>query len=363
MKQKKASVLLFVMLIIFASAAIVVAIANYATVSLRTRATSAKDLELRYDAFCALNTAIAILEEYSEIDGGIYSALQGWNKPFAEKRIQLPSGSDAEVEIIDESGKIPLRAIPNDTTLALILEALGLNQRDAEEYADLIRDWCDKNDNALLNGAEYEDYDTGTTEPLNRPMETFRELLYVKDVNHVFFDENQRPTELYKKFTSIFSLEPFNKINLNSANEDVLYVLMEAEQKDYDPNLLPALRGEIGSITDGITWCKDASELANRGVIEYPTKLTTFSAQLLKINITIKRGLAEYRMTAYYTNPTTYSQLMSNNQTTSSTTSRSSSRNNQKQSTASNFDNAVVNTNAKKASKKGTFKVVRIIAN
>ena len=365
--QKKASVLLFVMMIIFASSAIVVAIAEYASVALRTRASSAKDFDLRYDAFSALNAAIAILEEYSEIDEGIFSGAQGWNKPFAEKRISLPSGSDVEVEIIDESGKIPLRAVPT-ATLAKILETLGLTERDATEYADLISDWCDKNDSMLFSGAEYTEYDTGTTEPLNRPMETFRELLYVKDANVAFFDERQRPTELYKKFTAIFSLEPFKKINLNAASEDVLYTLMEAEDKNYDTNLYLALRGEIGSISDGITWCKNATDLYNRGVIEYPTNMTTFNAQLLKINITIKRGLAQYRMTAYYANSTEYAQLLDGNQNSTSTENsknqNSQSRNSNRKATTSNkFENGVINSESKSASKKGTFKIVKILAN
>ncbi len=366
MNSKKASVILFVLLMIFSSAAIIVAISDYASNAMRVRITATKDFQLRYDAFSALNATIAILEEYSEIDGGIYSYLQGWQKPFADNRIQLPSGSDVEVEIIDESGKIPLRALPNDTTLAKMLEALGLNQREAEEYADLIKDWCDKNDNPSFNGAEYEDYDTGATEPLNRPMETFRELMYVKDANKIFFDENQRPTEFYKKFTSIFSLEPFKKINLNSASQDVLYVLMEAEEKDYDATLYSALRGEIGSIVDGITWCKNATELANRGVVDYPTNMTTFTAELLKINITIKRGWAVYRLTAYYTDASIYSQML-NTDSSSSQTNRASSSNrrssNKNSSTSNNFDNAVVNKGSKSAVKKGTFKVVKIIAN
>ena len=81
--KKSASVLLFVMVLIFAASAILVSIGEYASVALRSRASSAKEFDLRLDAYNALNVAIAVIEEYSEIDGGIFSELQGWGKPFA----------------------------------------------------------------------------------------------------------------------------------------------------------------------------------------------------------------------------------------------------------------------------------------
>lgn len=368
-KSKSASVLLFVLVLIFAASAILVSIGEYASVALRSRASSAKEFDLRLDAYNALNAAIAILEEYSEIDNGIYSALQGWGKPFAEKRIQLPSGADADVEIIDESGKIPLRAM-NAQRLQKILEAFELSEHDALIYAEHILDWIDTDDNMRSQGAEYKDYDTFAAQPLNRAMESFREMLFIKEVQDVFFDENKRPTQLYKKFTEVFSLEPFEKVNLNSASLETLRVLMEAEDKEADitsyQTLYQALRGETGSITDGILWCKNANELQSRGASDYPTIGVAYRVQMLKIIVNIKRGLGQYKLVAYYAPPSDYSTTMLKGMKNSSRTSRQSSSSvgkksgNDSKANAPTIENNVINPASAKASKKGTFKVVKI---
>ena len=368
-RTKSASVLLFVMVLIFAASAILVSIGEYASVALRSRASSAKEFDLRLDAYNALNVAIAVIEEYSEIDGGIFSELQGWGKPFAEKRITLPSGADAEVVIVDESGKIPLRAM-NAQRLQKILEAFELSEHDALMYAEHILDWIDTDDNARVQGAEYQDYDTFEAQPLNRAMESFREMLFIKEVQEVFFDEQKRPTELYKKFTEVFSLEPFEKTNLNSASLETLRVLMEAEEKDSNESayqeLYQALRGESGTITDGIVWCKNASELQSRGVSNYPTIGVDYKVQLLKIIVNIKRGLGQYKLVAYYASPSEYSATMLKGMKNSSSTTRSTrgnSNNSRSKSSgddAKTIDNNVINSKAKSASKKGAFKVVKI---
>ncbi len=356
MRYKKASVLLFVMAMIFASSVILMSIAEYASIALRSRATASKEYDLRLDAYSALNATAAILNEYAEIDGGIYSVLQGWEKPFADGRISLPSGSQADVVVVDESGKIPLRNT-SSSKLAKYLEALGLSETDSLKYSDLINDWIDSNDNADIRGAEYLDYDHNSALPPNRPMESFRELAFVKDAKDIFFDENGEPTELYRKFTSVFSLEPFKNINLNSASEEVLNVLMESEDKDYTQNLYLALRGKIGAVDNDILWCKNSADLRNRGVSEYPTQNAAFKAQFLKIFITIKRGLAQYNLVAYYTDATTYASMRKTSTNTSSRSSKSSSTSS---ASKQSFENGTINASASKKANKSGFKVVKI---
>ena len=359
--RKKASVLLVVMLTIFAAAAILVSTAEYAKTALRQRATASKFGDLRASAYSALNAAVAVLEEYSEIDGGIYSPAQGWENPLADGRVKLPDGSDAEVEIADESGKIPLRDIDAET-LVKIIEAFEISSADAQKYADIIRDWCDADDVPATFGAEYQDYDTRAALPPNRPFESLDELRYVKDVCDVFFSpENGSPTPLFEKFAAIFSLEPFEKTNLNSASEEVLYAPMQVEQKQYRPALFEAIRGKIGAVSDGIVWCKTGEDISSRGGGDYPTTKTAFTAQYLKITVNIKRGLAQYKLIAHYADAQTYAKLR--NPQTSSQSGNTSRGNSSATSTPSGnvFENAVQNSNSAKAKKKGTFKIVRIV--
>lgn len=360
--HKNASVLLVVMLTIFAAAAILVSSVEYAKTALRQRATASKFGDLRASAYSALNAAVAVLEEYSEIDGGIYSPAQGWKKPLADGRVKVPDGSDAEVEIADESGKIPLRNTDTET-LVKIFEAFEISSSDAQKYADLIKDWCDADDAPATFGAEYQDYDARAALPPNRPFESLDELRYVKDVCDVFFSpEGGSPTPFFEKFAAIFSLEPFEKTNLNSASEEVLYTLMQIEQKQYRPALFEAIRGKIGAVSDGIVWCKTGEDISSRGGGDYPTTKTAFTAQYLKITVNIKRGLAQYKLIAHYADAQTYAKLRNKNTSSRTTDTAGSPGSSATSNPFGNvFENAVQNSNSAKAKKKGTFKIVRIV--
>lgn len=344
---KRGSVLLFVLLVVFASAAILASVAEYASVALRSRAAAANEFELRHDAYSALNAAVAVLEEYSEIDGGLFSARQGWGRPFADGRIQMPDGAEAEVAISDESGKIPLRAVKSDR-LAKIIESFGVSERDSQKYADLITDWVDADDSPSVSGAEYSDYDRGAALPPNRPMESFAELALVRDLDFAFFDADSKPTPLFEKFAAVFSLERFSKTNLNAASDAVLEALMFAEQKDFSPSLPSAIRGDIGYVKDGIFWCKSAEDLLGRGAGEYPTTATEFKVQYFVITIDVSRGLARYKLVAHYAAPSAF-------------TSSDSGAGSKKSASGSAFENGAINAAASKAAKKGTFKIVKIM--
>ncbi len=341
-KTKKGSVLLFVMAIIFASSAILVSIAEYSRLFYGVRASMAKDFELRQDAYSALNVVIAVLKEYTEIDGDIYAATQGWENPFADKRITLPSGADVEVNVVDESGKIPLRSISVER-LKKLLEAMNLNERDAQIYADVLFDWIDNDNSSRIQGAEIENYDDYTPRPPNRPLESFMELRDIKDLSDAFFDEHGKPTLLCTQFSEIFSLEAFSKTNLNSASESVLKVLLDAEEKTYSKDLFLALRGEAGSVSDGILWCKNQADLQSRGVADYPNIDVCYSAKYLKINITVKRGLGRYHLCVHYTNADEYASIIAKN------------------SSEKKDDKKTDNKTEKKQGKSSEFKIVKIV--
>ncbi len=296
---RSGSAVIFVMAIVFAASIVSVYLVEYSMREMKPRASAVYECDLRSEAYGALNAAIAVLAEYSEIDGGIYSPLQGWEEPLADGRLQGENSGDVIVKISDESGKIPLRNL-DTTKLASLLEEIGLTSRDAEECADCIMDWTDSDDAALLSGAEYDDYDRYEAFPPNRPLKSLSELAYVKKARDVFFDENGFPNELFKKLGRIVSVEDFSTINLNSASPEVLEILMEMEDKTYSDDLYLAIRGKIGSITDGIRWIKQKEDITNRGGGEYPATMTNCKSTLLKIEVTVRRGIGEYYLCAYY---------------------------------------------------------------
>ena len=119
MKLRKANALIFVLGLIFASSIIAVSIVEHASRTLKTRASSVCQQELRTQAYSALYASLAVLSEYYEIDKNLYSSKQGWEKPLDDKRIEFEDGTTAEVVISDESGKLPLSNL-NATELTAI---------------------------------------------------------------------------------------------------------------------------------------------------------------------------------------------------------------------------------------------------
>ena len=298
-KNRRASALAFVLGIVFIASILSVYLIEYSVAELKPRASSAYERSLRMDAYSALNAAVAVLEEYYEIDGGLYATSQGWEFPLADGRVELPRGGEMQVKITDESGKIPLSKLTSENLIS-IFEEMQFSTSIAQTLAECILDWSDSDDSARLNGAERDDYDDDEAFPPNRDIRNLSELKYIQNVRDYFFDENGRPNEYYKAFSEIVSTEYFEKVNLNSASPQVLNMLLVMEGKTYDPSLYAAIRGEIGSIEDGIVWIKNSTEALNRGASEVPSKLVACQPALLKIEVTIKRGTGEYYLCGYY---------------------------------------------------------------
>ena len=299
MKLRKANALIFTLGLIFAASIVAVGIVEHASNALKTRASSVCEQSLRVDAYSALYASLAVLSEYREIDKNLYTTRQGWEKPLEDKRIEFENGTTAEVIISDESGKLPLSDL-NATELASIFEEMDISTNVAQEMASCIIDWSDNNTAAMANGAEEDDYEDDRPKPPNRPIQSFDEFRYIEKVRDVFFDEFGEPTEAFKTFQKGVSLEHFDRVNLNSASPETLKMMLDIEDKDYEDDLHDALQGKTGSISDGITWVKNLAELQERTSAEIPAKRRVFTPQLLKIEITIKRGIGEYYLCAYY---------------------------------------------------------------
>lgn len=313
----------FVLGIVFIASILSVYLIEYSVAELKPRASSAYERSLRMDAYSALNAAVAVLEEYYEIDGGIYAASQGWEYPLADGRVELPRGGEMQVKIIDESSKIPLSKLTSEE-LVSIFEEMQFSTSIAQTLAECILDWSDSDDSARLNGAERDDYDDDEAFPPNRAIRNLSELKYIKNVRDYFFDENGLPNEYYKAFSEIVSAEDFDKVNLNSASPQVLNMLLAIDGKTYDPALYDAIRGKIGSIEDGIVWIKNSTEALNRGASEVPSKHVGCQPALLKIEVTIKRGSGEYYLCGYYAEDSEDSSSQSKDKNSSNSQSGSS---------------------------------------
>lgn len=109
MKTKNANALIAVLGLIFAASIIAVSLVEYTTRAVRVSASSTWERDLRLDAYSALYASVAVLKEYEKIDGGLFSAEQGWGEPLKDGRITFPDGSLVTVKITDEAENCPCR--------------------------------------------------------------------------------------------------------------------------------------------------------------------------------------------------------------------------------------------------------------
>ena len=185
---------------------------------------------------------------------------------------------NCDVHIYDESGKININKITDETKQGFIkfLLALKIEEHDAEIVTDSILDWVDEDDLHHVNGAEKNYYSSlpEPYEPKNGAFEIIEELTLVKGVIPQVF-------ELLREHVTIYGA---GKINVNFASKEVLLSV-----PDITPELVDAIiqyRDENGKIEK----FRDLKELfRGYGVIgksfqEMTKYLTVYDSSFLTIN-------------------------------------------------------------------------------
>lgn len=139
------------------------------------------------------------------------------------------SGGGADVEIIDETGKINVNLAPPHLIFNLLV-MVGIPEAEADIITDSIEDWRDPDDFRRPHGAESEYYQT-LPDPYsakNGPLDVPEELLLVRGVTPEFYygrrglnaaGERVEYYGLQKHFTTFSAI---NRINVNSAPVPVL---------------------------------------------------------------------------------------------------------------------------------------------
>ena len=185
---------------------------------------------------------------------------------------------NCDVHIYDESGKININKITDETKQGFIkfLLALKIEEHDAEIVTDSILDWVDEDDLHHVNGAEKNYYSSlpEPYEPKNGAFEIIEELTLVRGVTPQVF-------ELLREHVTIYGA---GKINVNFASKEVLLSV-----PDITPELVDAIiqyRDENGKIEK----FRDLKELfRGYGVIgksfqEMTKYLTVYDSSFLTIN-------------------------------------------------------------------------------
>jgi hypothetical protein len=113
-------------------------------------------------------------------------------------RIQL-DGTEFTIRVQPTNRKPNLNRLPRDPLLRYLLY-LGLPRNRAEGLADVIRDWIDEDDIVSFRGAEADYYKYKSRPPYlprNGPIQTWQELLYLKDMTQGQVDFLRQHFTLY----------------------------------------------------------------------------------------------------------------------------------------------------------------------
>lgn len=152
--------------------------------------------------------------------------------PVMTGRLSLQlGGGTAEVELIEESGKINVNFAPDHLIFNLLI-MVGVPEEQADVITDSIGDWKDPDDSVRPFGAEADFYLSLEPPyyPRNGPLAVPEELLMVQGVTPVIFygkrglSDTGEPVEYYgiQKYFTTFSSGRESRINVKSAPIPVL---------------------------------------------------------------------------------------------------------------------------------------------
>ncbi len=293
---RRASVLVIVMVTLLFTAFALILFVEQASTDLLVEAREVTARRLRRDAYSALEATLATLEEFRRADSGLHGPAEGWADPLGFAGWHPREGCTVEVALEDESGKLPLPHVDNGT-LVTLFKAWDFNQADAERLADSLLGWM-RRDYVPASGRT-PDYDTGDL-PFQAPERSLRswtELAAIDRAREVFYDEQGRPNDLYRRFTAAFSLYDYEQFNVNAANADVLTAVGFADPTQHN-RLHDFLTGTGGYTVQGPGWFTSNAQAAGvLGTGAMPSLAGTV-VRALRVTVTVREGKTEFRLTA-----------------------------------------------------------------
>ncbi len=293
-RARRASVLVIVMVTLIFTALALTVFLEKASNDLIVEAREADTRRLRQEAYSALETTLAVLEQFRAASGGLHSSAEGWGDPLGFAAYAPADGRTVEVAFEDESGKL---SFPRATAVQLqnLFSGWGLSTGDSEKLADALLGWTKRTHvYATAISPDYAQSTLPYTEP-RRSLRSYEELSAIEFARTVFFDETGRPNDLYRRFTESVSLLNFRQTNLNGALPDVLAAVGEFD--DIQKRRLDEYRTGTGaSALTGPGWFTAADEAKKfLGATGRANAFgTTISA--LRIRLTVRDGRSEYRL-------------------------------------------------------------------
>lgn len=293
LRSKGGSVLALVLALVILMAFIAVAFLEEAKEQILYDALFHKQEDMRAEAYSALDTTLAVLNVFHEIDEGLWGPRQGWHEPLAFAGYEPLNGVSTRVHFRDESGRFPLSRADFDLLLR-VFDKLGFDRAESEELADSLLDWMDEDDLRRLNGFDGDDYRrlNPPLQPANAMVRSWDELELIPAFQELFW-ENGVPRPELQMFTDAFSLRHSGAMNVNAVSPFVAQILEEMGAIN-SQNLFDYLAGpdrEPGTEDDRVVRSHDVG-----GIFTAPDDdgLVGTTASLLEVSVEVSRGEAVF---------------------------------------------------------------------
>ncbi len=270
------AVLAIIMLLTF----IITRFMEEAVDDLEYRAIFNEPADVRSFTYSMLEVSLAAIHEVALIDEGkLYAPDQEWADPIGYTGIEIPNGWEVDIQIQDESGKLPLNTMEEPMLNRMLEESFDFDFGTSRELSSMLLDWIDPNDSARLNGAESEDYlrRNPPYRTANGPLQSLEELRLLEVWEEEFFDEDGRPNELFQKLDRMASVINSGTVNLNSSPQEVLELLTEDGEHIFDGLKMP--------------WLTDIPGSAD-------SKYSDVQMRILRITVSVWRGRVPFTVSA-----------------------------------------------------------------
>ena len=292
--RTRGSVLVIVMVTLLFTAFALIAFMEKASNDLLVEQRASQNRRLRIEAYSALETTLAVLEEFRTAGNGLHNPAEGWSDPLGFATYIPADDRTVEITFDDESGKIslPRASAVNLTNLFL---NWGIVQTEAEDLADSLMGWMKPNH--VYASAIVPDYGQGALpfEAPGRPLRSFHELAAIDKVREKFYDAEGRPNEYWRRFVAAVSLYDFPRPNINGARPDTLAALGLLDETQ-QANVTDYLKGSGNFMAQGPGFFRDVAQAQQ---IAGPSgDLGIFSTMIsaLSLNVTVREGGAEFRL-------------------------------------------------------------------
>lgn len=273
--------------------------------------------QLRAEAYSALETTLAVLQNFRTVGGSLRSPAEGWTDPIGFAGWTPEDGHTVDVQFEDETGKIPLPRA-DAVQLTALFTAWDLSASDAERLTDALLNWMKKD----YVGTVTPDYDAATIPYAvpARSLRSFSELAAIDVARDMLYDENGRPNDLYRRFVADVSLYNYPKPNLNSAPSDV-QIALGAFDPVQQQKLTEYFSGTGAYTRQGPGYLTSAGAALPIMGGQATTNAFDVLIRALRIHITVQDGRSVYRLNVVVAPPggaTSVEETATNNPATAS---------------------------------------------